>query len=99
TLARRRNTIVIAALASVGPACTTVHTDPPNLRGQDVRLTIVHTADLHSRLLPYQFAPGAIDKGLGLVPTNGNIAVVGGIARVASIIKCIREGGPLCDQP
>ena len=47
-------------------------------------VTIVHTADLHSRFFPYYFAPGQIDKGLGLVPRPGqSTAVVGGIGRVA----------------
>src|SRR5438105_388644 len=74
---------LIACFAAAG--CT-VHVDSPELAGQDVRLTIIHTADIHSRLFPYQFAPGAIDKGLGLIPTKGDIAVVGGIARVATVI-------------
>jgi 5'-nucleotidase len=38
----------------------------PDLSGQDVRLTILHTADIHSRLVPYHFAPGKIDSDLGL---------------------------------
>ncbi len=63
----------------------------PDLAGQDIHLTLVHTADLHSRFYPYYFAPGQIDKGLGLLPKPGQTtAVVGGIARVGTIIKCIR---------
>lgn len=67
------------------PACT-VRVDQPDLAGQDVRLTILHTADIHSRLFPYQFAPGAIDKGLGLSPSQGTMAVVGGAARMATVL-------------
>ena len=62
-------------------------TEQPHLEGQDVHLTVLHTADLHSRIFPYQFAPGQIDKGLGLVPSHGNIAVVGGAARIATVVK------------
>src|SRR5690349_18355960 len=77
--------------------CTVQH-DSPNLAGQDIHLTVVHTADLHSRFFPYYFAPGAIDKGLGLVPKAGqDFAVVGGIGRVSTVIKCIR--GWISDDP
>jgi len=47
--------------------CTVRH-KTPDLHGQDVRLTIFHTADIHARLLPYNFAPGRNDKDLGLDP-------------------------------
>jgi 5'-nucleotidase / UDP-sugar diphosphatase len=76
-----------------------IQTPEPNLAGQDVHLTVVHTADLHSRFFPYYFAPGQIDKGLGLVPRPGqDTAVVGGIGRVSTIVKCIRGiyNGPEC---
>ena len=72
----------------------------PDLAGQDVHLTVVHTADLHSRFFPYYFAPGQIDKGLGLIPKTGqDFAVVGGIGRVSTVVKCIRGiyTGPPCD--
>jgi 5'-nucleotidase len=89
---------VAAALLAAG--CTVQH-DSPNLAGQDVHLTVVHTADLHSRFFPYYFAPGQVDKGLGLVPKPGqDFAVVGGIGRVSTVVKCIRgiyQGG-VCDQ-
>ena len=88
--------LVAALVATVGAAGCTVTTEVPNLGGQDVRLTIIHTADVHSRLFPYQFAPGAIDKGLGLVPTKGNIAIVGGAARMATVIRCIRGDELAC---
>ena len=71
----------VCALALV--ACTVDH-EPPNLAGQDVRLTIIHTADIHSRIFPYNFVPGTIDKSLGLNPLNGPY---GGIARIAQIVK------------
>jgi 5'-nucleotidase / UDP-sugar diphosphatase len=70
-----------------------------DLRGQDVPITVVHTSDIHSRFFPYFFAPGQIDRGLGLVPKQGsNLAVVGGISRMATVAKCIRglTDSPVC---
>lgn len=73
----------------------TVQAQTPDLSGQDVHLTLVHSSDLHSRFFPYYFAPGQIDQGLGLKPkSGGTTAVVGGIARVARVIKCIRNFYP-----
>jgi 5'-nucleotidase/UDP-sugar diphosphatase len=81
--------VALSGVIALG-ACTVQH-DSPNLAGQDVHLTVVHTADLHSRFFPYYFAPGAIDKGLGLLPKPGQIfGVIGGLGRVSTIIKCIR---------
>jgi 5'-nucleotidase len=90
--------VPIALIATL--AGCTVEYPVPNLAGQDVHLTVVHTSDLHSRFFPYYFAPGQIDRGLGLVPKSGqNFAVVGGIARVSTVVKCIRGiyTGPPCD--
>jgi 5'-nucleotidase len=87
-----------AGLVGAVAGCT-YETPVPNLAGQDVHLTVVHTADLHSRFFPYYFAPGQIDKGLGLLPKPGQTtAIVGGIARVGTIVKCIRGiySGPSC---
>ena len=56
----------------------------PALAGQDVRLTILHTSDIHSRLLPYQFDPSFTDNGLGLAD---GAADYGGISRMAAVIK------------
>jgi 5'-nucleotidase / UDP-sugar diphosphatase len=90
---------MLTALLAGGSGCTTQH-DAPLLAGQDVRLTVIHTADLHSRFFPYYFAPGQVDKGLGLLPKPGqDFAVVGGIGRISSVIKCIRGAvSPVCDQ-
>jgi 2',3'-cyclic-nucleotide 2'-phosphodiesterase (5'-nucleotidase family) len=59
----------------------------PNLVGQDIRLTIIHTADIHGRLFPYTFVPNTFDQGYGLLPAN---APFGGIARVTTLVKRIR---------
>ena len=84
--------VVLAAVVvlATGASCTKGPDSQPNLAGQDVALTVIHTADLHSRIFPYQFAPGQIDKSLGLHPSHGNIAIVGGAARIATVVKRIR---------
>ena len=55
-----------------------------NLAGQEVRLTLLHTADIHSRLIPYDFAPLKTDTDLGLIPEAGPF---GGATRIAAILK------------
>jgi 5'-nucleotidase/UDP-sugar diphosphatase len=64
-------------------ACT-VQKDQPDLTGQDVRVTVIHTSDIHSRLFPYAFVPGRIDRDFGLDPAEGPF---GGIARIGYIVK------------
>ncbi len=56
----------------------------PDLEGKDVRLTLLHTSDMHSRLLPYEYTPMYTDEQLGLDEARGPF---GGIARIATIIK------------
>jgi 2',3'-cyclic-nucleotide 2'-phosphodiesterase (5'-nucleotidase family) len=75
--------ILIAAALGLSMACT-VHRDPPNLVGQDIRITVIHTSDIHSRLFPYTFVPNRFDQGYGLLPENGPF---GGVARMATIVK------------
>lgn len=43
----------------------------PQLAGQDVRLTLLHTADVHSRIYPYGYAPNTPDRNLGLLVLPG----------------------------
>jgi len=79
-------TVVGAAAVLASSACT-VRRAQPDLVGQDLPLTIIHTADLHSRLFPYNFAPSAADQDRGLSPSN---APFGGIARIATRVQQIR---------
>jgi len=58
--------------------------EPFQLHGQ-VRVTFLHTSDLHSRLYPYNLQIGHIDATLGLGEVE-NIANVGGAARISHII-------------
>lgn len=68
-------------------ACAEQH-EPPNLQNQDIRLTILHTSDIHARLLPYRAQMGASDNDMGLLQDNEPF---GGVARMAHIIQ--RERG------
>ena len=74
--------IALAALVSFA-ACT-VTRDEPDLVGQDIRLTVIHTSDIHSRLFPYTFVPTRFDQDDGLIKENGPF---GGAARMATIIN------------
>ncbi len=59
-----------------------------DLSGQQIRLTLLHTSDLHSRLLPYDFRPLRTDIDLGLIPEAGPF---GGASRMAAILKRERK--------
>ncbi|WP_240359557.1 bifunctional metallophosphatase/5'-nucleotidase [Pyxidicoccus trucidator] len=61
-----------------------------NLEGQEVRLTLLHTSDIHSRLIPYDFAPLKTDQDLGLIPEAGPF---GGATRMAALLKRERSRG------
>jgi 5'-nucleotidase / UDP-sugar diphosphatase len=83
----QRLTVVGVAVAICGTGCT-VQRSQPNLVGQDIRLTIIHTSDIHSRLFPYNFVPNAFDQDYGLLPAN---APFGGIAKMATLVRRIRS--------
>ncbi len=80
----RRVPTVAGLMLLLGAAACTVTRDAPDLEGQDVRLTIIHTSDIHSRLFPYTFAPNRFERDDGLLAVN---APFGGAARMTSIIK------------
>jgi 5'-nucleotidase len=76
----------------------------PAVAGQDIRLTILHTSDVHSRLLPYHFEPSFTDTNvLGLperCPDDYTTETewcefrdyeYGGIARIGAILKEERQ--------
>ncbi len=58
------------------------------LEGRQIRLTLLHTSDLHSRLLSYDFNPVKTDVDLGLIPEAGPF---GGATRMAAIVKRERK--------
>ncbi|MBK9031580.1 MAG: bifunctional metallophosphatase/5'-nucleotidase [Myxococcales bacterium] len=73
-------------LGASAAGCT-VEREAPDLVGQDVRLTVIHTSDMHSRLFPYDFVPNRFERDYGLQLVNKPF---GGIARISSIVKQIR---------
>jgi 5'-nucleotidase / UDP-sugar diphosphatase len=78
--------LVVGIAAVLASAACTVQRSQPNLVGQDIRFTMIHTADIHSRLFPYNFVPNTFDKGYGLLNPP-----YGGIARIATLVKQIRK--------
>src|SRR6478672_5364256 len=84
----RRAVIACGVAAVCILAGCTVERPQPNLVGQDIHLTIIHTSDIHSRLFPYNFVPNTFDQDYGLLPAN---APFGGVARIATLVKRIRR--------
>ena len=78
---------LVAALATAYAACGR-EGYLADFGDQDVHLTILHTTDIHSRIVPYKLDPMRTDVTLGLVPGRGPY---GGIARIATIIKRERK--------
>lgn len=78
---------VSLALASCMPTLDGFEYD---LSGQDVRMTFLHTSDIHSRLIPYDFTPLKTDMDLGLIPEAGPF---GGATRMAALLKRERARG------
>lgn len=70
--------------AAMTPGCGAETEPTTQLHGQ-VRMTLLHTSDIHSRIFPYNVELGQVDAGLGL-GTAGSIVNVGGAARISHII-------------
>lgn len=80
--------LVFCWVASLLLACEA----PPATRSREARpveLVLIHTADLHSHLFPEAQRIGSADAARGLGPA-GEVATVGGFARIASIVNDIR---------
>jgi 5'-nucleotidase/UDP-sugar diphosphatase len=117
-LCRRAPWLLALPLLAGLSACTYTR-EPEELRGQDVHMVLIHTSDVHSRLLPYQYAPNLPDRNLGLNVLSGvctdartcssdlsrmcssdadcasfPTASVGGIARMATVVKRERARAP-----
>jgi len=81
--------LVLCVLSGViFSSCSTKDREAYNIRGQDIRLTILHTSDIHSRLFPYKYVPLTTDEDLGLDPAKGPF---GGFARISYIVKRERD--------
>jgi 5'-nucleotidase len=61
---------------------------PVDLDGREIQLTLLHTADWHSRLFPYQMRVSATDASLGLDQSR---APFGGAARMNWLIQRERQ--------
>lgn len=58
-----------------------------------LELVLLHTADTHSELFPWRTLLGAADARRGLGQT-GELAEVGGLARLATLVRRERRGAP-----
>ncbi|GDX83314.1 multifunctional 2',3'-cyclic-nucleotide 2'-phosphodiesterase/5'-nucleotidase/3'-nucleotidase [Deltaproteobacteria bacterium] len=78
--------MLTALLMSSLGACvpTPVDGGGADLEGQPVRLTFLHTSDVHSRLYEYEFTPSFTDTELGL---QEGLGPYGGLAEMAYILK------------
>lgn len=77
--------VACVVVATIHVSCfPLVQGEPIDLAGQQVRFTLLHTSDLHSRLLPYDFNPVKTDTDLGLIPEAGPF---GGATRIASLVR------------
>ncbi len=80
--------LLVIAFVAVGLAGCPEQPAPVDLTGVDVRLTLLHTSDIHSRVLPYAMIPQLTDRNLGLLEDNGPF---GGAARMKTVLD--RERG------
>lgn len=63
--------IWIALIAALLFGCTEYKEgEEIDITGKEVKLTILHTTDIHSKILPFQFTPNMWDKRLGLTPQD-----------------------------
>lgn len=75
--------IWILLLAAVSVAGCAEQHETPDIGSDPVRITFLHTSDIHGRLLPYRMQVTYTDSHLGLKQENEPF---GGIARVGHII-------------
>jgi 5'-nucleotidase/UDP-sugar diphosphatase len=83
-----RKPYLAAAVGAMAALCACTQPDEWSISGQDVHLTLLHTTDIHSRLLPYDLEVGEIDQRLGLAQ---DLEPFGGASRVAYLVR--RERG------
>ncbi len=98
--------LATVALAGLAAACTVTRPEGADLAGRDVRFTIFHTSDIHSRIFPYQAVVSRFDKDLGLDPDQCgcNIKRLGGKEGSGKPICCNNAGEAQdklskCDDP
>ena len=84
----RRALIATPVVLALGCVPSAFEGDAPDLEGRAVRLTLLHTSDIHSRLYEYNFDPSFTDESLGLADESGPY---GGLAEMAYILKRERK--------
>jgi 5'-nucleotidase / UDP-sugar diphosphatase len=77
--------LVLACALSCSSNETPVASACPPGTQCSVRLTLLHTSDIHSRLFPFEQVITQIDSDLGLGSLD-SVANVGGVARMATIL-------------
>src|SRR5215471_13881396 len=80
---------LLALLVCLCVACAPGSVAPPPPHRQ--RLVIFHTADLHSHLFPERVTLTARDVAHGLGSVAGDTPLVGGVARLATILDAGRS--------
>lgn len=81
--------LAVLAVAAVHGSCLPIlEGQDIDLSGQQVHITLLQTADIHSRLLPYDFNPLKTDVDLGLIPEAGPF---GGATRMAALVARERK--------
>ena len=76
--------MAMVLLAASGCVPVAYEGDAPDLTGHAVRLTLLHTSDIHGRDYEYEFDPSFTDQQLGLAEDSGPY---GGLAEIAYILK------------
>ena len=80
-----KGSAAVAATAAVSPLAGCYRLGPKwDISQQDASLTIFHTSDMHSKVLPFMFEPNRFDQDDGLLEGNGPY---GGVATVATLLK------------
>jgi 2',3'-cyclic-nucleotide 2'-phosphodiesterase (5'-nucleotidase family) len=69
--------------------CTS-ETEQPQIKGTTLRLTVLRTTDIHSRVFPYDLKPNSHDEGDGLFSQT---APYGGLERIGALIARERQRG------
>ncbi len=77
-------------LLVLAPLACTLETEQTEIAGTTVRLSILRTSDIHSRIFPYDLQPNSHDQGDGLFLET---APYGGLERIAGLIERERQRG------
>lgn len=80
--------LLVTTVVGCGLLPYTMEGDAPAFAGQDVRITLIHTSDIHSRILPYDFDPSYTDNTLGL---SDDVGPYGGIGQIAWLVERERK--------